>query len=247
MCSPLGLTSFYRITAVPSPAARIIQPAVGFFISKMAAVRAKMNQGIKLSKGERKILKKQNKAFQTFKTKVQEVGEISHCPTPYLLVKNGGLMCGVKRQDILGVFQKYGTLEDLVMLPGKSYCYVLYSSLKNAEKAVMDLNGRKLLNEMSLCGTILYLAYLTKKPCLHLCTLDQTYPSGMILVEDFIDETEESVLLECFSNCEESKDMTLTDPETSGKSSPLSGGGNVTLHIRACYIYGLGAQNSVVT
>ena len=131
-------------------------------------------------------------------------------------------MCGVKRQDILGVFQKYGTLEDLVMLPGKSYCYVLYSSLENAEKAVMNLNGRKLLNEMSLSGTILYLAYLTKKPCLHLCTLDQTYPSGIVLVEDFIDETEENVLLKCFSNCKESKDtgMTLTDSETSGKSSP---------------------------
>ena len=27
----------------------------------------------------------------------------------------------------------------------------------------------------------------------------------------------------------------------------VTGGGNVTLHIRACYIYGLGAQNRVVT
>ena len=189
----------------------------------MAAVHKQIHQGLKLSKSERKILRKQNKALHYLISKAPEVGEISDCPTPHLLVKNGGLMCGVKRQDLFNELDKCGKLEDLVMLPGKSYSYALFLSVESAEEAMMSLNGRKLANETSLSGTTLYLAYLSKRPCVQLSLLDKTYPFGMVLIEDFISGSEESRLFQCFSNCKEKE---IADSETIGKPvNPNSGSG----------------------
>jgi alkylated DNA repair protein alkB family protein 8 len=171
---------------------------------------AQVNRGLKLTKSERKILKKQNKAFHTLRNRTREVGEISEVPTPYLLVKNGGLMCGVKRQDLVNVFNQYGKLDDLVMIPGKSFSYVLFSDIASAEEAMANVNGQKLVNQTT--HRTFYLAYLLKRPCAELCLSDTSYPTGLILIKDFISEHEEHELLKYFSSSKE----TVTCRENNG-------------------------------
>lgn len=163
---------------------------------------AGLSKGIKLTKAERKMAKKQNKALHTLKNREKEVGEISDFPTAYLLVKNGGLMCGVERQDLANVFKKYGKLDDLIMLPGKSYSYVLYCSPTGAEGAMASLNGQKLCFNQKVFRTF-YLAYLKRRPYTELCLSNKDYPVGMILIEEFINELQELELLQCFSGCKE--------------------------------------------
>ena len=161
-----------------------------------------LKKGFKLTKAERKIMKKQSKALQTLKSRVLEVGEICDTPSPYLLVKNGGLMCGVQRQDLINVFNKFGKLDDLIMLPGKSYSYVLFSDAKSAEEAMKNINGQKMPKNKTTDMTF-YLAYLLKRPCIELCLSDTSYPPGMVLIEDFINEHQEHELLHYFSSCRE--------------------------------------------
>ncbi|CAB4002716.1 alkylated DNA repair alkB homolog 8 [Paramuricea clavata] len=171
----------------------------------MAAAGSRLPQlhkGLKLTKAERKMMKKQNKALHTLKNRAREIGGISEIPTPYLLVKNGGLMCGVNRQDLVNVFDKCGKLDDLIMIPGKSFSYVLFSDVTSAKEAMKNINGQKLpLNQTS--DRTFYLAYLLKRPCAALCLSDKSYPSGMILIEDFISEHLEHELLQYFSSCKE--------------------------------------------
>ena len=158
------------------------------------------NHGLKLTKAQRKVLKKQNKAFHTLKNRAREVGEISEIPTPYLLVKNGGLMCGVKRRDLVSVFDKYGKLDDLMMIPGKSFSYVLFSDITCAEKAMASVNGQKLTMNQANDTRTFYLAYLLRRPCVELCSTDTSYPAGLILIQDFISEHLENELLQYFSS-----------------------------------------------
>ena len=159
-----------------------------------------VHHGLKLTKAERKMLKKQNKAFHTLKNRAREVGEISEIPTPYLLVKNGGLMCGVKRQDLVSVFDKYGKLDDLVMIPGKSFSYVLFCDVTSAKEAMTNVNGQKLTMNHTTDTRTFYLAYLLKRPCAELCSLDTSYPAGLILIQGFISEHLEHELLQYFSS-----------------------------------------------
>jgi hypothetical protein len=200
---------------------------------KMAAAGSRLPQlhkGLnKLTKAERKMMKKQTKALHTLKNRAREVGGISEIPTPYLLVKNGGLMCGVKRQDLVNVFDKCGKLDDLIMIPGKSFSYVLFSDVTSAKEAMKNINGQKLpLNQTS--DRTFYLAYLLKRPCAELCLSDRSYPSGMILIEDFISEHLEHKLLQYFSSCKETANskeiIEMNVPALPGmKKSHLSQGG----------------------
>lgn len=172
---------------------------------KMAVAGSGMSlfkKGFKLTKAERKMMKKQSKALQTLKSRVLEVGEICDSPSPYLLVKNGGLTCGVQRQDLINVFNKFGKLDDLIMLPGKSYSYVLFSDTKSAEEAMKNINGQKISKNPTTDVTF-YLAYMLKRPCIELCLSDTSYPPGMVLIDDFISEHLEHELLHYFSSCRE--------------------------------------------
>ncbi|XP_028401822.1 alkylated DNA repair protein alkB homolog 8-like isoform X2 [Dendronephthya gigantea] len=161
-----------------------------------------LSMEIKLTKAQRKMVKKQNKALHTLKNREKEVGEISDVPTAYLLVKNGGLMCGVERQDLVNVFKKYGKLDDIIMLPGKSFSYVLFCNSSSAEEAMASLNGQKLCFNQNIFRNF-YLAYLKKRPHMELCLSNKDYPAGMILIEEFINELQELELLQRFFSCEE--------------------------------------------
>lgn len=173
-----------------------------------------LKNGLKLTKAERKIIKKQNKALHTIRNKEREVGAISDSPSPYLLVKNGGLICGIKRQDLVDLFQRYGKLDDIIMLSGKSFSYVLYNDSESASKAMSYVNGRKVsLSEKD--ERKFYLAYLLKRPCLQLYQSDALFPPGMILLDEFISEELENELIQHFSrssaaNCNDLNAITVT-------------------------------------
>ncbi|EDO33338.1 predicted protein [Nematostella vectensis] len=159
----------------------------------MAARNLTKSVGEKLSKSEKKALRKQARKVHSLSKHNSELADVSIEPTPHILVGNGGLMCGVDRESITRVFSLYGTLERVVMLPQRSYSFVSYKSHNNALNAMRNLNG-KALDEFGL-RSVFYLSYLVKVPSDVILSKIE-HPPGLQIYEEFINEEEEKTLLD---------------------------------------------------
>ncbi|KAI5730157.1 hypothetical protein M8J76_010619 [Diaphorina citri] len=107
-----------------------------------------------------------------------------------LLICNAGLVNGIAREVIVELFQSYGTLKHVLMVEGKSYCFVQFHSEACAEKAYDAIQGRITLPQTN--GT-LYLLYCKQLP--ESSNDWNRMPLGLILLPDFISDEEEK----CFS------------------------------------------------
>lgn len=121
---------------------------------------------------------------------------MSKIPTSHLLVGNGGLMNGINRSQISGLFKSFGAVERVIMLPQRSYSFVSFKNVEGASRAMQSVNGRRLdpSFDFSKAGVVLYLSYLTSLPD-DIVVDGQTLPQGLVLVEDFISDEEEKELL----------------------------------------------------
>nr|XP_020495617.1 alkylated DNA repair protein alkB homolog 8 isoform X1 [Labrus bergylta] len=145
--------------------------------------------GIRRSKEEKKILKRQIKASYTL-LKHEGITTTSQ-PTKNLVVANGGLGNGVSREELLSALKEMGELETLLMHPKKPFAFVTYRSEESAQKAYVHLNGQKLQ-----CGensVTLYLSYVHSVTCEEEASV--SLPEGLTLVEDFVSQDEEDLLL----------------------------------------------------
>ncbi|XP_041652260.1 alkylated DNA repair protein alkB homolog 8 [Cheilinus undulatus] len=146
-------------------------------------------KGIRRSKEEKKILRKQLKASHTL-LKHEGINTTSQ-PTKSLVVANGGLGNGVCREQLLSTLKEMGELEMLIMPPQKPYAFVTYRSEEGAQKAHLHLNGQSLQ-----CGensATLYLSYVDSVSCEGEESVP--LPEGLTLVEDFVSVDEETLLL----------------------------------------------------
>lgn len=72
------------------------------------------------------------------------------------MIGNAGLVTGLQYEQVATLFTQYGRVENIVMIPGKSYSFVVYSNLDSALHAYKDINARVKLDNMD--GPI-YLLY----------------------------------------------------------------------------------------
>uniref|UniRef100_A0A8D8PX82 tRNA (carboxymethyluridine(34)-5-O)-methyltransferase n=1 Tax=Cacopsylla melanoneura TaxID=428564 RepID=A0A8D8PX82_9HEMI len=107
-----------------------------------------------------------------------------------ILVCNAGLVNGVAREVIVELFSSFGSLKHVLMVEGKSHCFVQFHSVDCAEKAVHAVQGRITLPQTN--GT-LYLLYCDKLP--ESSNDHNKMPPGLILLPEFISDEEET----CFS------------------------------------------------
>ncbi len=163
----------------------------------------------KLSKLERKALKKQSRKLFALKAQNKELS-LSERPTRHILISNGGLICGIERNHLLAWFGIYGPIESLLMVPGKSFSLISFKTVEESIKAFDGVHGKSLnFPEQKPAGEItLYLAYLLdKSPVLNPGTFDirpvlpcqkELHPPGLILATDFVSKEQEKNLIEYF-------------------------------------------------
>ncbi|XP_033631422.1 alkylated DNA repair protein alkB homolog 8-like [Asterias rubens] len=149
----------------------------------------------KLSKSEKKKARKQAKSRHTLLR--HEGIHTSKEPTKHLIVGNGGLGNGVSRDDLKPLFSQYGQLTDVVMLPGKPYSVICYSSIHEAISAYENLQAWQLCStESPASGVILYLSYINEVPRPKMSSGDRSLPPGLILIDDFITPEMEKELMQ---------------------------------------------------
>uniref|UniRef100_A0AAQ4SA32 CWF19 like cell cycle control factor 2 n=1 Tax=Gasterosteus aculeatus aculeatus TaxID=481459 RepID=A0AAQ4SA32_GASAC len=144
---------------------------------------------VRRSKEDRKVLRKQLKASHTLLK--HEGIRTTPQPTKTLVVANGGLGNGVSREELSAALGEMGELETLIMHPHKPYAFVTYRSEESARKAHVRLNGEKL--ECRESSVTLYLSYVNSVTCEE--EVSVPLPDGLVLVEDFVSQEEEAVLL----------------------------------------------------
>lgn len=72
------------------------------------------------------------------------------------MIGNAGLVTGLQYEQVAKLFAQYGQVENIVMLPKKSYCFVVYTTVESAVKAYQFVNAQTKLQNMD--GPI-YLLY----------------------------------------------------------------------------------------
>jgi hypothetical protein len=77
-----------------------------------------------------------------------------------VVVANAGLVTGLQQEQLLEITLPYGGVDGIVMLPGKSYCFIIFKDILSASKAYAAIHGKiKITPDAS--GP-LYLAYTEK-------------------------------------------------------------------------------------
>ncbi|XP_058145394.1 tRNA (carboxymethyluridine(34)-5-O)-methyltransferase ALKBH8 isoform X2 [Dasypus novemcinctus] len=145
----------------------------------------------KLSKTEKKFLRKQIKARHTL-LRHEGIETVSYA-TQSLVVANGGLGNGVSRNHLLPVLEKCGLVDCLLMPPNKPYAFVRYRTTQESKKAYVALNGREIVDDLGQ-KIILYLNFVEKAQWKELGL--QALPPGLIVVEESISSEDEKLLLE---------------------------------------------------
>ena len=165
--------------------------------SKMATSNAVKSCATKLTKAEKKALRKQTRLIHSLRRNNADLATVSESPTRHLMVGNGGLMCGVDRRQIVSLFQKFGNIERLLMFPGRSFSFITFEHVSESVKAMEKVHGRVLdfPSEFPRPDVTLYLSFLTNVPD-EVTVENQVKPDGLVLVNDFVTEAEEEELIQ---------------------------------------------------
>nr|CAI5829900.1 unnamed protein product [Callosobruchus analis] len=140
-----------------------------------------------VKKIERKLNKLKHVVFK-------ETGIIcSLNPTKNIVICNAGLVNGLSEETILEHFSVYGTLNNIVLVPGKSCSFVSYLEIDMACKAFEALNGQLTIAQDNKPVYLLYAEYLPQS--IDSRKVWDKLPPGLVILEDFITESEEKVLL----------------------------------------------------
>lgn len=75
------------------------------------------------------------------------------------MVCNVGLVSGVDREQIVALFSQFATVQKVIMVPQKSYCFVQLVDEENAKRSFNAIHGKLTLPES--CGP-LYLLFTEK-------------------------------------------------------------------------------------
>ncbi|XP_029458309.1 alkylated DNA repair protein alkB homolog 8 [Rhinatrema bivittatum] len=146
----------------------------------------------KISKEDKKLLKKQNKARHTL-LRHEGIKSVSYA-TQNLVIANGGLGNGMNRQQLREILEVFGLVEALLMPPNKPYSLVKYGTVEEAKKAYSLLSGKKIMLDDLNQSITLYINFVEKVHWED--TLPPTLPPGLLVIEEFVSSEDEKMLLE---------------------------------------------------
>ena len=103
---------------------------------------------------------------------------------------NVGHVSCANYEDFLNVFLPFGDIEDVVLVPNKSYSFVMFVEISSATRAYEALNGEI----VSSLAQGLYLSFVQDIPqriIRNNWKLCQSFPEGLQVVKHFVSEEEE--------------------------------------------------------
>ncbi|RDD45870.1 Alkylated DNA repair protein alkB-like protein 8 [Trichoplax sp. H2] len=163
------------------------------------------NERIKLSKAQKKALRKQQRAKRILdRHNVLNEFKVSDQPSRHLLISNGGLGCGITRTILTSVFGRYGQITNIIMLPDKPFSVLSYQTVTDAKQAYDNIHAIELI---TFCDTdVKYLVksgikafilnYLEDYFCETNKDSNLGYPEGLLLIQNYVSEQEEDELLQ---------------------------------------------------
>lgn len=169
-----------------------------------------------ISKTQKKL--QQRNAKKYYKKALNSLKEFENVniisdPSKCLFIGNGGMLCGQTRENILTLCAIYGVVEDLVMIPKKSFSFVQYQNIASAEKAVIGLDGYNPLPKVNNVQPVVAPFHIQRIGVSSLDFLrdleqnvnqypmedeDRVLVDGLSLVKDFVDAEYEKELFEFF-------------------------------------------------
>ncbi|XP_019571263.2 tRNA (carboxymethyluridine(34)-5-O)-methyltransferase ALKBH8 isoform X1 [Rhinolophus sinicus] len=183
-----------------SPASQTLQLCISPVPQTCIAMDSNHQSNYKLSKTEKKFLRKQVKARHTL-LRHEGIETVSYA-TQILVVANGGLGNGVSRNQLFPVLERFGQVDALLMPPDKPYAFVIYKTIEESKKAYVTLNGKEIVDDLGQ-KIILYFNFVEKAQWKELGL--QALPPGLMVVEEIISSEDEKMLLESV-NWTEDKD-----------------------------------------
>ncbi|KAK9875737.1 hypothetical protein WA026_009534 [Henosepilachna vigintioctopunctata] len=110
-----------------------------------------------------------------------------------LIICNAGLVNGLSEEVLVDSLKEYGELSNILLPPGKSYCFVSFTTVENSKSCCDSCNG--LLN-IAQDNKPIYLCFIETLPNVVDEIVWDTLPPGLIILENFINDDEEKLLLE---------------------------------------------------
>ncbi|XP_003486535.2 alkylated DNA repair protein alkB homolog 8 isoform X1 [Bombus impatiens] len=143
---------------------------------------------------EEKLNKKSHRKQRRAYHRLLKDMDIKCCdnPTQYIMICNAGLVTGLQRKTLQDVIDPFVDLYDLIMPLNKSYCFIKFYSVEVATYVHNKINGNIKINGQS---TPLYATFTESVPDLNYCGWSSNLPPGLKLIENFITEKEEEMLL----------------------------------------------------
>ena len=157
-------------------------------------------------KSSRKAEKKTARALAILRRDTG-IAESAAEATRVIFVCNAGLVTGCASSDLLKLFSKHGPVTQIILIPQKSYSFVVFGDELSASKAFHETHGKVGFSDKGP----LYLAFVDKAPDFDDPWGDgsPSLPPGLEIVPNFVSEAEEENILQCFNWDEGTKETHL--------------------------------------
>uniref|UniRef100_A0A6P7EZC2 tRNA (carboxymethyluridine(34)-5-O)-methyltransferase n=1 Tax=Diabrotica virgifera virgifera TaxID=50390 RepID=A0A6P7EZC2_DIAVI len=146
-----------------------------------------------LSSGRlKKIEKKLRKLQHVIQKEVGAQCSVDNA-TKILVIANAGLINGLTEEIVFEHFSKYGTITNILLIPGKSCCFLQYKEQDSAVNAYHNYNG---ILKIAQDSKPIYLLYCDALPNVELNRTWNDNVPGLVIIHDFISAEEERLLLQ---------------------------------------------------
>ena len=109
-------------------------------------------------------------------------------------------MTGATYESIIEAFSPFGNIENVTLVPGKSFSFVSFSNEKTAELVYNEFSGSQ--KTLSDSKNPIYMSYISEIP--ENLQNDETFescdllPEGLEIIPDFVTEIEEREIVKNF-------------------------------------------------
>ncbi|XP_055700460.1 alkylated DNA repair protein alkB homolog 8 [Phlebotomus papatasi] len=111
-----------------------------------------------------------------------------------LAICNAGLSTGLRPEGVLETIGNVGNVSEIIMLPGKSFCFLSCPTIDDSQRIFDRLHGKAKLGQNQ---GVIYLSFCKDLPKFENPWDSSISPLGLIVIRDFISEEEEEILQNC--------------------------------------------------